>query len=297
MNNYDDSIQETFYQLLITLAREEEMRNRLLPELGEYFHSLFDEFQEIDYPAIFSISYDEDLIREDLELLLQILVEIEKQLYSEEEKRIIQKMRRHFLLSFEQKIRVKVESEETLSRVQSELAAVKIYLEETQEVLSFLQEDSTKIYSQFVTILGIFTAIVVSVFGGLSIVSGVFDKINETPMWKIILTGSTVSIFVLCLLFLLTRWISTIVHRSFGFENERSLMQVISNNGAFASGIFIFCYLIIAAVVFSSKDATNSLKELMNVWDAFPVLILLVLPILAGAAVLIKTIDLRKYKK
>lgn len=160
-----------------------------------------------------------------------------------------------------------------------------------------MEKELSKIYVQFVTILGIFTAIVVSVFGGLSIVSGIFNKINETSMWKIILTGSMVSIFVLCLLFLLTRWISTLVNKTFDYESERNFMQIVTNNGAFATGIFIFCYLIITAVVFSSKIATEKLKSLISVADALPILIVLMIPILVGVAVFIKTIDLRKYKK
>lgn len=159
-----------------------------------------------------------------------------------------------------------------------------------------IMEEFSKVYVQFVTILGIFTAIVVSVFGGLSILSGLFENLNEVPIWKTVLVGSLVSLFVLCLLFLLTRWISNLVKDVYKRDTESNFMQVITNNGAFATGIFIFCYLIIAAVVFSSNEARTTFISLITSLDSIPILVLLSFPIVAGIGVFIKTVDLRKYK-
>lgn len=162
---------------------------------------------------------------------------------------------------------------------------------------SDIENELSKIYVQFVTILGIFTAIVVSVFGGLSIVSGVFDKINDTPIWKLILVGSMVSIFILCLLFLLTRWISTIIRKTFDYEGERSLLLIVTNNGAFATGIFIFSYLIIASVIFSSHEAKMQLKKMLVIWDALPLFLLLIFPLILGLGLFIKVTDMKKREK
>lgn len=307
MTSTKKSTQETFYQLLMEMCTSEDYRKKVLPELGSVFQGIFREYEDIEYPTIFRIVSDSSLNRVDIETLLEILVEVEKQVTEEYLKKMMQKMRRHFLLSYEQKVsfdRLDAEfrnnlmkSEEVLVSVQSQTLEIKEDLKNAHIMLNTIDDESTKVYVQFVTILGIFTAIVVSVFGGLSIVSGVFDKLDQTPMWKVILTGSMVSIFVLCLLFLLTRWISTIVRKTYGHDSEQSFMQIVTNNGAFATGIFIFCYLIIAAVVFSSSEATMRLKQIVNAGDALPILLVLALPILGGAAVFIKTIDLRKYTK
>jgi len=142
-----------------------------------------------------------------------------------------------------------------------------------------ISEEISKIYTQFVTILGIFTAIVISVFGGLSIVNGVFSRIDETPVWKIVLVGSVVSIAIISMLFLLTSWISSIIHKP-SDNDEHSFMRSITNNGAFTTGIFIFCYLIIASVAFSSEKTTTKLKQLFNIWDSLFILAILIIPIL-----------------
>lgn len=297
MNIERNNTQTSFYELLIQLSKDEQKREEILPSLPDFFMLFYEDFKELDYPAIFSISYDSKIFREDLELLLQVLIEVENQLTIDEHKRIIQKMRRHFLLSYEQKIRIEEKSKETLRHVQSQLTDMESDISMTNEMIYTIQEESSKIYAQFVTILGIFTAIVVSVFGGLSIVSGVFKKINETPIWKMVLMGSLVSIFVLCLLFLLMKWISSIVQNAFGLGENKPLMNILTSHGAFATAIFIFCYLIITSVVFSSRKVTDKLKDLLNVWEALPILLLLTLPILAGVAVFIKIVDLKKYSK
>lgn len=298
-----NSAQESFYELIMKMATSESDRKRALPRLGSVFQEIFLEYEHIEYPAIYKMVSVSSLDRVDIETILEILVEVEKQISKAQLKVMIQKMRRNFLLSYEQKVsfdRIGQEfranlkkSEDNLITVQSQLSDVQEELIDAYNVLNAIDNDSSKIYAQFITILGIFTAIVVSVFGGLSIVSGVFDKINETPMWKIVLTGSMVSLFVLCLMFLLTRWISTIVRKSFGHETERSLMQVLTNNGAFAIGLFIFSYLIIASVIFSSNESILKLKGLIIIGDSIPILIILSLPILVGIFITFKIFKVR----
>lgn len=299
--------QVSFYDLIILLSSDEEIRKEILPKLGPTFESTFTEYEEVDYPSIFRIVRDSNLVLENVELVLEILVNIESQVSKEGHKKVLKKMRRHFLLSFEQKVsydkldekfRSDLEkSEESLQLVQSELVNVQNSLDDAKDIVLTVESESAKIYAQFVTILGIFTAIVLSVVGGLQLISSAFINLQDIPMWKTILIVSMVAIAVLSMLFLLTRWISTIVNKLYGYESERTLMDVVTNNGAFAVGIFIFCYLIIASVIFSSNDAVSKLKQIVNVWDSLPILLLLLLPIFGGIAVFIKTIDLSKYNK
>ncbi len=300
------STQETFYELLIKMCKNEQHRKKALPALGSSMEIIFSKYEDVEYPTIFRLVNKSSLTREQIDTLLEILVEVENQIEEEHLDRMVRKMRRHFLLSYEQwnsfnsldkEFRAKLEqSEKDLIKAQTELSKVQDELDDALSIILTIDNETSKIYAQFVTILGIFTAIVLSVFGGLQIISATFANIQTVPIWKTTLIGSMVSIAVLCMLFLLTRWISTIVHKTFGHQNERHFMQLITNNGAFATGIFIFCYLIIAAVVFSSNEARTTMKSLINSLDSIPILILLSIPVVIGVGVVIKAIDLRKYK-
>lgn len=181
-----------------------------------------------------------------------------------------------------------------ISHSQAELAAMKDEIKVTNIQFENFSDELSKIYAQFVTILGIFTAIVISVFGGLGIVNGVFEKINETAVWKILLVGSMASLAVLSMLFLLTKWISSIVNITFEKRSKNTLINILKGNGAFATGVFIFSYLIIASVVFSSKDATIKLKSLVNVWDSMLIFCVLLIPILLGLMLLLRIIFSKK---
>lgn len=179
------------------------------------------------------------------------------------------------------------------SRIESKKQKVE-FEENINDTKLEIEKEITKIYVQFVTILGIFSAIVLSVFGGLQLITSSFQNLHKLPAWKAVLMSSIIAIAVLCMLFLLTRWISTVINKAFSFESERTLMKLVTNNGAFSMGIFVFGYLIIAAVVFSSKDITNTLKKFLYGWQGFPILLLLLFPPIAGAMLFIKTLDIKK---
>lgn len=159
------------------------------------------------------------------------------------------------------------------------------------ESVENLNKEITKIYTQFVSILGIFTAIVISVFGGLGIINGVFESINVTAVWKIVLVGSMASIATLSMLFILTKWITSIINVAFERKDSNNLINIIKDNGAFSTGIFIFCYLIIASVIFSSPSAVERLKSITNIGHSVIAFVLLTLPIIAGFILFIKILN------
>lgn len=297
MNKSRKTAQESFYELVFRLCADEEQRHNVLPKLGDYFQLIFKKYEDIDYTLMYRMVSHSSLTYEDKDVILQILIEVESQVFQRDHKKMLTKMRRHFSLSHEQKANFDrlndkfnsdlLKSEKALIKVQEDLVKANDYLEDIEIKTETLENESSKIYAQFVTILGIFTAIVISVFGGLSIVNGVFEKIDDTPMWKIVLTGSMVSILILCLLFLLTRWISTITNKAFGYESEKSLMETVTNNGAFAIGVSVFLYLIFAAVALSSLDVSIKIKEILSNWNVYVVLALFLLPFLGGGIILL----------
>jgi hypothetical protein len=71
-------------------------------------------------------------------------------------------------------------------------------------------------------------------------------------------------------------------------------MQIITNNGAFATGISIISYLIVASVVFSSREAGVQLKKLIMLWEAFPIFLILIFPLILGLGLYIKVVDMKR---
>lgn len=166
-----------------------------------------------------------------------------------------------------------------------------------EEMQNNIKNELTKIYVQFVTILGIFTAVVVSIFGGLELINGAFKHLHQASLWRVTLTISLFSIAILCMLSLLTNWVSAIVHRLFDSTYKPSLKQYVIHNGAFATGIFIFSYIAIVSAVFNSSKFRTQITKTIDVWGSLPIIILLAIPLLIGVGVFLKTIDFRAYKK
>lgn len=187
-----------------------------------------------------------------------------------------------------------------LKKTKDELEETKNKIQEEQEKLSNkifeFQNEFTKIYIQFVTILGIFTAIVVSIFGGLQIINESFVNLHLVPIWKTTLIISLFSIAILCMLTALTGWISTIINRVFDKKYKPNFKEFILHNGAFATGIFIFAYVAIASAILSSLQTKQQLSSILNAGNSWPIIILLAFPLIVGIGVLIKTVDYRKYK-
>ncbi len=271
MNKYRNNNQERFYYLLIELSLNEEKRKSRLPVVAKFLETIHHEFKEIDYPTIFSIAYDSDITREELELLLQVLVDLEKQITNDEYKRTIQKMRRHFLLSFEQKQRIVNEvksSEQTLVEVQSQLLDVEDRLKDSYEILEELQNDSSSIYIQFVTILGVFTAIVFSIFGGLTLLDFSVSALNSIPTWKAIVFFSLFSIVTMTMLFMLMRWISIIIDNVTGRRRKFKAMKILSSHFGYTVSVIFFMYLIFISILFSNQSVflnfQNWIAEISN---------------------------------
>lgn len=305
--------QITVYMLIIQMAENDEIREQVLPRLPRAFQIAFNSEEPVDYPIIFRLVSDSSLTETNFDNVLQIFQEIELEISNDKINAMIKKMKRHFQLSFEQKLnfdRMKKSFEydmknaeatlallgKTLTDTKIEMVKLKKQEKEATEKIEQLQMSTNSIYAQFVTILGIFSAIVLSVFGGLQLITSSFENLYRLPAWKAVLMSSIIAIAVLSMLFLLTRWVSMVINQAFNYDSERGLLQLLVNNGAFSTGIFLFGYLIIASVIFSSNDVTERLKALINVWEALPILLLLTLPLLGGIAVFIKTFDLRKYK-
>ena len=98
--------------------------------------------------------------------------------------------------------------------------------EEAQEINTKQQEinetiDRIKnIYSEFISILGIFSAIVLVYFGGTSIIGNVLDAINETYIFKAILICLVAGMIVFNIIFMFLYFLAKILDRSIAATNQ-----------------------------------------------------------------------------
>lgn len=88
-------------------------------------------------------------------------------------------------------------------------------IDKIENVKSNIQEEQKGVYASFVTILGIFAAVVLVFFGGATVFTGIFENLHlkELTRWKILFTVSIVGLVVYNLIFMLLYAISKIIKR------------------------------------------------------------------------------------
>ena len=155
-----------------------------------------------------------------------------------------------------------IEKYEELSRKLSESEGeLKLYKKELKNSTQELKDEQTKIYIQFVTILGIFTAIVFSMFGGLKLLEYTLTALHEIAIWKAVIFFSMVAIATLCMLFSLMRWISIIVDNVSPTQKKSRFKGILSSHFGFTITFVFFTYLIFIAALFSNKEVLSNFQE------------------------------------
>lgn len=93
--------------------------------------------------------------------------------------------------------------------------------------LKNLEEDSKKVYTDFIAILGVFSSFVFVMFGGFSALSDIIASLNETDIYvpKIIFISSILFGFLITVLYSLLYWISLIINKPI-FNNYCDCEQV-----------------------------------------------------------------------
>lgn len=127
-------------------------------------------------------------------------------------------------------------------------------IEEAQKKYDSIKDDvdktSKKIsnaYSEFVSILGIFSAIVLVFFGGTSILGNVFSMVNEVDLPILIIAGSFIGIVVFDLLFMFIYFLAKILDRSIAATDRVMWWESLLNR--FKTRYPIVFYANIAGVV------------------------------------------------
>lgn len=106
------------------------------------------------------------------------------------------------------------EIEETIIDVDTRVA-------EQEEKVTDLKRSTDNAYSNYISILGIFSAIVLVFFGGTSILSNVIVGMHETPVEKSILICVLTGIIVFDIIFMFIYFLAKLLDRSISATNER----------------------------------------------------------------------------
>lgn len=99
------------------------------------------------------------------------------------------------------------ESEENLKKVNRSF-------EDIRHTQNIVEEKVESIYPQFITILGIFTAIIVAFFGGVSLSNSIINHKMFNNIQLFITIGAVASIFILTMLFMLMTWIDHLLDKN-----------------------------------------------------------------------------------
>lgn len=281
MNKFEDIIRELSESLV---------QSESLEEYYEKISSIYEEEPRHKYSSITAYVYN-DTTDEKIEILQYNLYEIRGFIGDDckaedaETKIKLDKLSDHIHLAVNQKKLIEDkynESKLQLRDINSEFLEVKKELEEKAQQISTLKKDAkqleesiensekkthdfqSKIYTNFITVLGIFTAIVFSMFGGLKLLEFVLLSIDKTPVWKATIFFSMFAIATLSMLFILIRWVSIIVDNVTSRERKLNFIRILSSHFGFVFSIIFFLYLIFLGVLFSG----DSVKVNFQSWLA-----------------------------
>ncbi len=163
-------------------------------------------------------------------------------------------------------------------------AALETYNEKLIDSINDTKNEQSKIYIQFVTILGIFTAIVFSMFGGLKLLEFTLSSIQGIATWKATVFFSMFAIATLSMLFLLMRWVSIIVDSVSQKKSPIRFFKGLSSHFGFITSLFFFLYMIFISVIFSNKTVYKNFQAWVSGIENYLILgFVLLLPLLMFA--------------
>lgn len=127
----------------------------------------------------------------------------------------LNKIHRHYKLALIQKnfiLRTTIEVEERANELKEKTKAI-------EQKMSELDETKSSIYTDFIAILGVFSAFVFVMFGGIDVARAIFDIGNDLQtldLSRMITISSLMLIGVLTLMYSLLLWVARITGKNFG---------------------------------------------------------------------------------
>jgi len=286
----------------------------LLPDMsvdilaGSKVESVFVVFKDMakqsvrpDYSSVTShiLREEDEEVHEILELNLNTILEFTQKINKDNElkdlEEYITRILDHIKLARQQKEFIErsvTKAEDKIRSLQQqnakltlEMATNQISAKEVKEELNEIKGIKSRIYTEFVAILGIFTGIVIGFIGNFQTIGNVFTNINKVSTGKLLTFASLTALAFIVVLFLLMKWVSSIVTRTFNETNKiRSITEIMKDNAIF----------IISAMILSYTFILGSLMYYDGLQNLFKVMLeneIFVLALLVGLAGLIITVS------
>ncbi|BBN99180.1 hypothetical protein [Sporolactobacillus terrae] len=140
--------------------------------------------------------------------------------------------------------------------------------ERLKKIVSEANENKSKIYSEFIAIMGIFSAIILAAFGGLQILQNIFNNIQNIGIEKLLIFSSLSSIAVINLLFLLFSGIAKLTGKNVSScscrDNQNECHHsIFTKYPIYVWNNFICAYMLIVGALGYKIDY----KEFINVYN------------------------------
>ncbi|MGW6384967.1 hypothetical protein [Peribacillus butanolivorans] len=179
-----------------------------------------------------------------------------------------------------------------LNQKTEELQSLTQELEVAKKTVDNLKDIKTRIYTEFVSILGIFTAVVLGAFGSLQVIGSVFNHIKDVSTGKLLVFSSLTSIGVLILLFLLMRWINQIVRR----DSDNLWEYNFKENIFFLMSLFVLLYMLVVGFLLYNEEPKNSIFKLFSDGQ-LGIIVFIIITIITIVVLLLGAITIVKKQK
>jgi len=249
------------------------MSTELNDFLNEQLTTFLDDIKDsesIPYDDVTKIIYS----CSDLDLTEFHLYRNKNNSFSNDQIEEIEKLERHIRLAFVQSkeiYRASLEAKEMSSKA----------LDNVKKI----EDIKNNIYTDFIAILGIFSALIFGMFGGFDSLKEILSNIHNTSIATTLICFSSLMLGLLCLIFLLIQSIAKITNKdtlscNHHGSNEKCECSIIKKYPIFIFSMLIFSFILIISCVIRFFDHINLYRAIPIYWIIAGILIIIVIFIL-----------------
>lgn len=143
----------------------------------------------------------------------------------------------------------------------------------------------SELYTNFIAILGIFSALLFGMFGGFDSLKEILSNLHNTSISTTLICFSSLMLGLLCLIFLLIQSIAKITNKdtlscNHHGSNEKCECSIIKKYPIFIFSMLIFSFILIISCVIRLFDHINLYRAIPIYWIIAGILIIIVIFIL-----------------
>lgn len=190
----------------------------------------------------------------------------------------------------------------TRCETDSELKIIRNKTKETYEELKKVQEIKKGIYTDFIAILGIFSALLFGMFGGFDSLKEILSNLHNTSISTTLICFSSLMLGLLCLIFLLVQSIAKLTGKdTLGCEHheidEHCSCSIIRKYPVFIYSMLLFSTVLIISCVIRFFDHNKLYKAVSIYWIIAVILTIVILFVFYKIGVLEFSFITNKKKK